>query len=460
MYHWRGDGATKGLARHGKARGRLRNQDGAALLYVALVLPVLFGFMALAIDLGAAYHHKRRMQTAADAAALSGAFEKFRNNSAQIVPSALAEAARNGFTDANGGVAITVSNPPSKGPFSQPSERVTPSKFVEVTINDAYRTVFATILGRNTVSVAARAVAGGGANSQNCIYALNPSVPEAFHVHDSFLDIECGVIVNSSDPRALYVESHANVMAPVSVGGSYDIEGGSVVTPDPATGAIPVPDPLASLDPPPAGGGCDYTNYRLKGGQTDVISPGVYCGGIHVESASTLTVNPGVYILRGAQGRGSLAVESNSTITGSGVTFYLTFENPNWPYMGLWLHDSFVQLSAPTDGPMAGMLFFQDRNAPNGIAVGGDNDGTVPVTENFIESNEDKTHPLLLEGTLYFPTQHLRIHATPALVGALPSYTTMIADTYYIESKSNVTVQGDYSGLPGGSPIKRVTLVE
>jgi uncharacterized membrane protein len=52
-----------------------RKHRGQALLTVALMLPVLCGIMGLAIDVGFFHHLKRRMQTAADAAALAGAHE-------------------------------------------------------------------------------------------------------------------------------------------------------------------------------------------------------------------------------------------------------------------------------------------------------------------------------------------------------------------------------------------------
>ena len=48
-------------------------EEGATLVYLALVLLVLLGFAALAIDGSNVYLQRRRMQTAADAAALAGA---------------------------------------------------------------------------------------------------------------------------------------------------------------------------------------------------------------------------------------------------------------------------------------------------------------------------------------------------------------------------------------------------
>ena len=50
-----------------------RQENGVTLIYLALVLMVLIGFAGIAIDGSNVYMQRRRMQTAADAAALAGA---------------------------------------------------------------------------------------------------------------------------------------------------------------------------------------------------------------------------------------------------------------------------------------------------------------------------------------------------------------------------------------------------
>lgn len=49
------------------------NQKGAAIIIVAILLPVLIGFAALAVDVGYMYATRNELQNAADAAALAGA---------------------------------------------------------------------------------------------------------------------------------------------------------------------------------------------------------------------------------------------------------------------------------------------------------------------------------------------------------------------------------------------------
>lgn len=51
----------------------LKNKDGVALVMMALMITVFFGFSALAVDVGSVAYTKSRLQNAADAAALAGA---------------------------------------------------------------------------------------------------------------------------------------------------------------------------------------------------------------------------------------------------------------------------------------------------------------------------------------------------------------------------------------------------
>src|SRR5207245_2669080 len=107
----------------------------------------------------------------------------------------------------------------------------------------------------------------------------------------------------------------------------YDVVGGSnthyALTPTPNTGVSPVTDPLAYL-PVPATGPytCDAFHTNYSNGSSDVtLSPGVYCGGIHVKNG-TVTFGAGTYVMVGG---GLSTQDKNSIITGTDVLFYNTF---------------------------------------------------------------------------------------------------------------------------------------
>lgn len=63
---------------------RFRDESGQAMVLVALLMTVLLGFAALALDLGFGYHQKSDLQTAADAAALATASQMPGNSNATL----------------------------------------------------------------------------------------------------------------------------------------------------------------------------------------------------------------------------------------------------------------------------------------------------------------------------------------------------------------------------------------
>ncbi|HEY4781918.1 MAG TPA: pilus assembly protein TadG-related protein, partial [Chthoniobacterales bacterium] len=54
---------------------RLKDESGQALIVTALCMTCLFGFAALATDVGLMLREKRLLQIAADSAAIAGALE-------------------------------------------------------------------------------------------------------------------------------------------------------------------------------------------------------------------------------------------------------------------------------------------------------------------------------------------------------------------------------------------------
>ena len=404
------------------------------MVTLALIFPVLLAVLGFALDFGVLYYTKRTSQIAADGGAIGGVYEIKRDNRSRITGSARQSAQLNGFTTSN--AQITVNSPPTQG------IRAGDNRFVEVFVRRDVPTYFMRLFQPGPVTIRSRAVAGL-ASSANCVYVLNPSETKALEVSSgSTLNTSCGVIVNSNDPEAIHVSScdsgEGLYAETISVAGDYYTDGCSV-SPSPNIGADPESDPLGYISPPAASGPCDYTDYMLSN-DTATLNPGVYCGGISIESNSTATLNPGTYIVRG-QG---FNVTSSSTVTGDGVTIYNTYD-ATYPYEGILIaSNSVADLSAPTTGPLAGILFFQDRTAD-------------PTKENGIESNT----AVSLEGALYFPTQHLRLHSDSDSLEA-PAYTLIVVDTLEVSSNSLANAPDNYSSLfPTGSPIKgQGTLME
>ena len=75
------------------------NKRGAVAIYVAILLPVLIGFAALAVDVDHVYGVRNELQNAADAGALAGASDLFDDDGELTVVTA--EAAARRLTTAN-----------------------------------------------------------------------------------------------------------------------------------------------------------------------------------------------------------------------------------------------------------------------------------------------------------------------------------------------------------------------
>ena len=141
-------------------------EKGTILPLAAVVVLTLVAFMGLAFDASYLYFEKRRAQTAADAGAIGGAQELLRGTPANVTTAARKDTALNRFTHGSDGVDVTVNNPPSSGP------RVGNAGFVEVIVTRPRPTWFMQVLGVQSSTVKARAVAGLS-DSSGCVYALN-----------------------------------------------------------------------------------------------------------------------------------------------------------------------------------------------------------------------------------------------------------------------------------------------
>jgi hypothetical protein len=124
--------------------------------------------------------------------------------------------------------------------------------------------------------------------------------------------------------------------------------------PKPLTGSAPLADPLA-LRAPPVVPGCTCSNRRVKD-ITTVLQPGIYCGGLAIEGNARVTLQHGVCVMKD----GPFRLDSNPRVTGESVGFFVTGSNAVIDFDS----DSVVDLTAPEGGPLAGIVFFEDRAAP------------------------------------------------------------------------------------------------
>jgi hypothetical protein len=281
--------------------------------------------------------------------------------------------------------------------------------------------------------VRARGVARTG-GSTSCIYVLDNSAARAFQLNGAFnISLACGMIVDSSSSSAMYLNGAVNWSGPADVvGGVYQSGAFNWSNPSggPRTGATAQSDPLSYLAPPTYANVCNHTNFLMTNAYNTTINPGVYCGGINLSGAGIIRFAAGTYILLG----GGLQVNGATVISGTDVAFYNTqgtIGGTTYNYGPIVINGaSNTSLTAPTTGPMAGILFFQDRNITNPPA------STIAgaINANFV-------------GSLYFPTSAL------TFAGASNNqYTIIVSKTLTFSGAANIN--NNYSSLPGGSPVK------
>jgi len=420
--------ASSGMLLNGSCHRRAAAR-GQAIVLICVSLIALMGMVAIVTDFSFMQHQRNMMQTAADSAAMAGSEELSYGDQ---VAAGKADAASNGYTDGASSVTVAINNPPSAGP------NAANSAYVEAIVTKPEPTYFLRVLGVSTMTVSARAVAYEG-NGPNCIYVLNPSASGAFSANGNVtVNSGCGLLVDSSSSTGLSVVGNVSITAPtIGVVGGYSAGGNSTLSPTPKTGVIAASDPLAYVAAPIVGS-CAHTNFSLNGSNGSSGSPyqlyaGTYCGGISVHGNAVLHFNAGTYVLAG----GGMSISANTTMTGTGITFYNTTGTGGYGAIS-FNGNTHANFSAPTSGPLAGILFFQDRSIPSSGAG------------SSITGNSSST----FDGAIYFPTTAVSFHGNSSANG----YSIVVANELTLSG--NASIGSNYSSLTGGSPIKGTVLAE
>ena len=359
-----------------KLSGLWKDRFGGVMVYAAITAPVVIGIVGLSVDTGIWYAQKRLTQSAADSAAMAASLEVLRSDgdADAITAAAIADAANHGYNTSEVAVNFLGNNR------------------VEVIVTRSTPGSLSQVIFTETTNVQARAVAEAAVND-GCVWSLNPSVSGAVRVSGGAeVNLGCGVISNSGDPSGIEQNGSACLTATKLkvVGGAS----GDCLYPQPIAGVPPVADPLAALEGPiytPCTGGGPPNN--CNGNQDCTFNPGLYCTNINITTNGTATFNPGLYILDAA----ALSIGGQSTVNGIDVSFYLT-ENGG-PNDDITIAGGAnVTLSAPSNGDLPGILFYQDRNA------------TGNITHNLTGGAT-----MQIEGIVYFPSVDIAFSGGSAL---------------------------------------------
>jgi Flp pilus assembly protein TadG len=411
------------------------------------MFPILTGLSAAAMDYAALVMRRNELQRAVDSASIAGVnqFKLANADDAAAIRTAqgMAQAqARNGSGRTPQVTATVLAN--------HTGVRVTASEVIPLT--------FGKILNMPTVEVAVQSTAKLAGTTRLCLLALDPASDGAFHLESAarVTATDCSLYSNSRSPAGIQGENMAvaKALSTCSAGGYSGT--GANFTPPPATSCPPLRDPLIDRQGPTPGAcidlpfadpkklvdGIDDPAYGVNvvSGST-TLSPGTYCGGLHLTKKADVTLLPGIYIMKD----GPLVVDKNASLKGVNTAFYFTGARG-----GLLFDDkSSVSLTAPKDGLMSGLLFFEDRLAPpapvslapasgKGKAKPAPG-GITALREYRIISDDART----LLGTIYLPVGRLIIDSKKA-VADQSAYTVIIARMINLYDGPNLMLNARY----------------
>jgi len=448
------------------------DKTGATGTMVAIALPVLIGMGALGAETGVWYTIKLQNQSAADAAAISAAYEVIAGKtdlSGELTAAADEAARRNGYKG---------STPAVVYPYSDGSV----TNGLAVTLQQSQGALLAAMF-LSGVTVANTTVAVIEAFDSPCILALGTSATDMEVAASAQLEMRnCSATANSTASTAIeLVGSTSSITAATLVtAGEVSLNGTPI---DPAApppqfalsspaliGAPSVADPYADIlthsllvtTMPKTGrckssmvggiriykGNCvipgtSLTETRIKLAASTQIS-----GGWGILAGQTVDLLPGTYWVTGdlsVQSGAVIECSSCDNIRGIGVTIILTAQTNKVGAVSI-APNATLNLNAPRSGQFAGLVIAQDSN---GLPL-----GTTYTSNHSIIGG---TAGASLNGLVYFPRSSLTFHGNPSTVG--PKCLVLVSSSVNIDATSSLDTAGcAAAGLANLPMISKVAL--
>lgn len=368
------------------------NREGVTAVVTALGATAIIGFTGLAIDVVSWEVALRKMQGAADQAALAALTAS--NAGGDKTTEGRAVAANYGFVNGQASVIVTVNQPPKQGNYTASSSAL------EVVVSQQQPLRFTGLFLKTPPTVQARAVAYS-ATGNMCVMALDTSGKTAI----GSLDLtgtttvnmpNCDIYNDSPVAASTELKGGASLSARnifLSGGVSESNNASISASGSLKTYATAMPNPYASLTIPTYSGCNQQGKLDVKNNTTITPAnssvPYVFCGDVEVHSGATLTLSASTYIING----GNLTVDGGGSLVGTGVTIILTSSTGS-NYGSITFNGGSTEtLSAPTAGASAGIP---------GIAIW---DTNPTMTSNGDTFNGGSTENIT--GSIYAPNQQL-----------------------------------------------------
>lgn len=379
---------------------------GAVNLIYALMLPALMAIGGGGVNMANFFRERTDIQSIADETAIAAARELNLSRSDSREVGAFATSLARERLDAADGYTVDAKVLPDRGG-------------VRVEISGAVRPSIPVPFFGEGWSLAVTATARVTPGPPLCALALEETGDAALLLRDTarLTARECAVQSNSTAATGLAATEHSalTTLFTCSSGGMTGPRGN--YTPHPVVDCPPIQDPLGARPAPSVPSGCTETDKVVPLGAA-ILKPGVYCGGLKIGPAAAVVLQPGTYVMKD----GPLEVADLGSLVGTNVGFHLVGARSTFTFAPL----SVVTLVAPKKGGLAGILFFEDRDAPL-------------LRTHRISSNQAQ----VLLGTFYLPRGRLVVDSRLPI--ALKSaYTIVVARKIELLSTVDLVLNARY----------------
>jgi len=451
-----------------------RDTTGATAAIVAISLPGLIGMSALGVETGVWFAIKLQNQSAADAGAISAAYEVIagKSNATGGLTAAADEAARrNGYK----GSVPAVFTPYNDGIVTNG---------IAVTLQQSQGALLAAMF-LSGVTIANTAVAVIEALDNPCILALGTNSTDVEIAASAQLDMpNCSVAANSISSTAIELRSSTSSVAAATLvtAGEISLQGIPI---DPAApppeftlsspamiGAPSIADPyagtlthaflIAGMPTTPNctsktsghvtiyAGNCAISGKSLADPQIRLSANTRISGSWRITSGQTIDLSPGTYWVTGnltLQSHSVLKCSTCDNTKGAGVTIVLTAQTNKVGAVSV-ASNATLTLNAPNSGPFAGLAIIQDSN------------GLPPsTTYTSSQSTIGGTPGAILNGLVYFPNSLMTFHGAPSATG--PQCLLLVVKTLDIDAASRLEAGGcSGAGLDNLPVIDTVAVAE
>lgn len=340
-------------------------------MVTAAVMPMLIGAAAVGVDVGQWALAKRQLQRTADSAALAGAMAVYQNAEAKPhVDRALAENTQVPLSSTP-----VIENAPTVGDYKGDMTAV------RVVLSTTPNLTFVSFFMSGPTTLTAQATAKVTRDPRFCMLALEKTTTPGFEfAGDANLNYGCGLMTNSRGNPAVYIGgSAAAISTPtIAAAGAVPAASNYSSTTSRYSWELPEPDPFPNL--PAASSYAKNCRPATEIRNKTTLKPGCWNG---LSLKADVTFTPGVYVING----NGFDIGSGAIARGEGVTFILTGPDAESIANVNISSNSTVDLRAPVNRELDGILMYQDRRAIDGRKA------------NLVTGSASSR----LEGALFFP---------------------------------------------------------